>query len=201
MTLTLYTHPVSRGRIARWMLEEIGQPYEAVVLDYATSMKSSTYLALNPMGKVPTLVHDGHVVTEAAAICAYLADAFPRAGLAPQERSAYYRWLFFAAGPLEQAMVDGALGWEPPPHQERRVGYGSMQRVANALVGHFAEHRFVCGTRFTAADVYLGAQVGWALTTGALPAHPVLAEYWGRLADRPARLRAIQMDESLAKGG
>ncbi len=102
--LVFYTHPMSRGRIVRWMLEEIGAPYETQVLDYGTTMKAPDYLAINPMGKVPAIMHGDSVVTECAAICAYLADAFPAAGLAPnvtsRDRGAYYRWLFFAAGPL-----------------------------------------------------------------------------------------------------
>src|SRR6516225_11637749 len=98
--LVLYTNPMSRGRIARWMLEEVGQPYEVEVLEYGTSMKAPAYLAVNPMGKVPALRHGEAIVTEVAAICAYLADAFPQAGLAPPladpRRAAYFRWLFFA---------------------------------------------------------------------------------------------------------
>ena len=107
--LVFYTNPMSRGRIARWMLEEVGQPYRTVLLDFATTAKAPEYLALNPMGKVPTIVHGRTVVTECAAVCAYLADAFPEAGLAPEpaRRGAYYRWMFFAAGPL------GGVGDEP----------------------------------------------------------------------------------------
>jgi len=105
--LVFYTHPMSRGRIVRWMLEEVGQPYQTELLDFATTMRAPAYLAINPMGKVPALRHGEIVVTEAAAICAYLADAFPEAGLAPppgdKRRGAYYRWLFFAAGPLDAA--------------------------------------------------------------------------------------------------
>jgi glutathione S-transferase len=110
--LTLYTNPMSRGRIARWMVEEVGQPYDTVLLEYGGSMKGADYLAINPMGKVPAIRHGETIVTEGAAICAYLADAFPEAGLAPPpaERGAYYRWLFFGAGPLEQAVNAQALG-------------------------------------------------------------------------------------------
>src|SRR5271157_6454007 len=117
--LVFYTHPMSRGRIVRWMLEEIGQPYRTEVLDYGTSMKAPAYLAINPMGKVPALAHGDAVVTEAAAICAYLADAFPQAGLAPppgdHRRAPYYRWLFFTAGPFEAASSNKALDVVVPP--------------------------------------------------------------------------------------
>ena len=103
--LTFYTNPMSRGQTVRWMLEEFGEPYETEILQYGTTMKPEPYLSINPMGKVPAVRHGGKVVTEVAAICAYLADAFPAAGLAPPvaDRADYYRFLFFAAGPLEQA--------------------------------------------------------------------------------------------------
>ena len=110
--LVLYTNPMSRGRVARWMLEEVGQPYKTEIVDYASTMKSPAYLAINPMGKVPALRHGDVVVTETPAICAYLADAFPQARLAPPPghrlRAPYYRWLFFAAGPNDEA--DGLYG-------------------------------------------------------------------------------------------
>src|SRR5271156_1556148 len=126
--LVLYTNPRSRGRIVRWMLEEIGQPYRTEVLDYGTTMKAPAYLAINPMGKVPTLRHGDVVVTEAAAICAYLADAFPQAKLAPppgdQLRAPYYRWMFFGAGPVEASVSNKAFGFVVPPERESSVGYG-----------------------------------------------------------------------------
>ncbi len=128
--LVLYTNPMSRGRIARWMLEEIGQPYKVEVLDYASTMKAPAYLAINPMGKVPALRHGDAVVTETAAICAYLADAFPQAELAPPPgdrlRAPYYRWLFFSAGPVEAATSNKTLGFVVPPERERMIGYGSF---------------------------------------------------------------------------
>ena len=126
--LKLYSNPMSRGRIARWMLEETGQPYEVEMVPFGPAMKSPGYRTMNPMGKVPVLVHDGRIVTEAAAICAYLADAFPQAGLAPAppDRADYYRWLFFAAGPLEQAVTNNALGVTVPEDRRGMVGYGSF---------------------------------------------------------------------------
>jgi glutathione S-transferase len=130
--LVLYTNPQSRGRIARWMLEEVGQPYKTEVLDYASTMKAPSYLAVNPMGKVPALRHGDAVVTEVAAICAYLADAFPQAGLAPPPgdrlRAPYYRWMFFSAGPVEAAVSNKALGFVVPPERERMMGYGTSPR-------------------------------------------------------------------------
>lgn len=196
--LTLYTNPMSRGRIARWMLEEIGQPYETVVLDYGTTMKAPEYLAVNPMGKVPTLVHDGRVVTEVAAICAYLATTFPEAGLMAEDKAAFFRWLFFGAGPLEQAVVNTSFGWKPgTPSEAGRTGYGSLEAVTRALTGHLEAHDYIADGRFTAADVYLGSQVGWGLQFKTIPANPVLEAYWARLKDRPARLAADAKDNAL----
>ena len=152
--LILYTNPMSRGRIARWMLEEVGQPYKTEVLDYASGMKGPAYLAINPMGKVPALRHGDAVVTETAAICAYLADAFPQSGLAPPPghrlRAPYYRWLFFTAGPFEAAVSNKALGFVVPPERERMIGYGNIasgvednrrRRVARPLSGRRQFHR------------------------------------------------------------
>ena len=126
--LVFYTNPMSRGRIVRWMLEEVGQPYRTEILDYENGMKGPAYLAVNPMGKVPAIKHGDTVVTEGAAICAYLADAFPEAGLAPAlaKRGDYYRWLFFAAGPIEAAVTAKSLGFEPKPEQRRMAGFGSL---------------------------------------------------------------------------
>ncbi|HMO43611.1 MAG TPA: glutathione S-transferase, partial [Phenylobacterium sp.] len=157
-SLVFYTNPMSRGRIVRWMLEEIGQPYETRVLRWETGdTKSPDYLALNPMGKVPTIVHDGVVVTECAAICAYLADAFPQAGLAPPVhsplRGPYYRWLFFGAGPLEQAVNAQMVQFEPTPEQQGSLGYGSMAHVLNTLEEAVADRAVLAGETFTAADL------------------------------------------------
>lgn len=196
--LTFYTNPQSRGRIARWMLEEIGQPYETVLLDYYTSMKAPEYLAVNPMGKVPALVHDGKVVTENAAICTYLAMAFPEKGLMAEDRATYFRWMFFAAGPLEQAVVNTSFGWVPKgPQEKRRVGYGDLGDVLTALSMHLTENDYIADSRFTAADVYVGSQVGWGLQSGSIPASDVLAAYWSRLKDRPALALANTKDNAL----
>src|SRR5271156_2864538 len=135
--LVFYTNPQSRGRIVRWMLEEVGQPYKTEIMDYASTMKAPAYLAVNPMGKVPALRHGDAVVTETAAICAYLADAFPQAKLAPPSgdrmRAPYYRWMFFAAGPVEAATSNQALNFVVPPERERMIGYGTFAQTMNAL--------------------------------------------------------------------
>lgn len=195
--LTLYTNPMSRGRIARWMLEETGQPYTVTVLDYGTTMKARDYLAINPMGKVPTVVHDGRVITECAAICTYLADAFPEAGLMPADRAAFYRWMFFGAGPVEQAVTNTALGFVVPPERQRTAGYGSLQDVVTALEHRLAEAPYFAGDSFSAVDVYLGSQIGWGLRFGTLPDRPAFRAYWDRIAGRPAAKRAQAADDAL----
>ena len=199
--LTLYTNPMSRGRIARWMLEEVGAPYETRVLGYGPEMKGPQYRAINPMGKVPAIRHGEVVVTEAAAICAYLADAFPEAGLAPDprsaERGAYYRWLFFAAGPVEAAVTNRAFGFEVPADKRGTAGYGSMDDVLGALEELLADREHVCGDRFSAADVYLGSAIGWGLMFGTMPERPGFRAYHERLASRPAALRAREKDDAL----
>ena len=194
--LTLYTHPMSRGRTVRWMLEELGQPYETVMLDYGTTMKAPAYLAINPMGKVPCLTHGDRVVTEAAAICAYLADAFPEAGLSSPDRANYFRGLFFAAGPIEAVLVNTALGVVVPPERRGMVGYGSLPEALAALRSHLAARDYVAGDRFSAADVYVGSSLGWAMRFGMIAEAPELAAYVARVTERPACLRARALDDA-----
>lgn len=196
----LYTNPMSRGRIARWMLEEVGCPYKTEVIDYGPAMKSPEYLAINPMGKVPAIRHGDRVVTESAAICAYLADAFPEAGLAPPpaERAEYYRALFFTAGPLEQATTNHVMGFDPQDDKgQTMAGYGSYTRMLDGLEKLVPAEGFVCGAQFTAADLYLGAHIAWGLQFGSLEKRPGFAEYGARCGDRPAHHRATELDDAL----
>jgi len=199
--LTFYTNPMSRGRIVRWMLEEVGQPYDTELLDYATTMKAPEYLAINPMGKVPALRHGDTVVTESAAICAYLADAFPAAGLAPphgdRRRGPYYRWLFFGAGPLEAAWTNQAMGFTIPPDKQRMSGYGSLAAVIDALEGAVSRSPYLAGDSFTAADVYVGASIGFGLQFGMIEKRPAFEQYVARIMARPAAIRAKQIDDAL----
>jgi glutathione S-transferase len=198
--LTLYTNPMSRGRIARWMMEEAGEHYETVLLDYGTTMKAPDYLAVNPMGKVPALRHGGVVITEGAAICAYMADAFPHRNLAPApgdpRRGAYYRWLFFAAGPLEAAVTAKAMGLLAPAEKRAMAGYGTFEDVMNALETALAGGDYICGDQFTAADVYVGSQIGWGLQFGTIEKRPAFKDYFDRLSQRPAYVRAGQLDDA-----
>lgn len=197
--IVFYTNPMSRGQIARWALEEAGAAYETVILDYASTMKQEPYLSINPMGKVPAIVHDGRVVTECAAICAYLADAFPEAGLAPMaaERADYYRWLFFGAGPVEQAVTNRAMGFAPSAEQGRMAGYGNYDLAVDVLEKAVSANPYIAGARFTAADVYVGSQVIWGVQFGTLPKREAFEAYIGRLSDRDAYKRAKQIDEAL----
>ena len=197
MALTFYTNPMSRGRIARWMLEETGEPYETVLVDWTD--KPAALLAANPLGKVPTIEHDGHVVSEAAAICAYCAEAFPAAGLAPTaaERAPYLRWMFFTAGPLKAAMMDKALGAEVPAAKRGMVGYGSFAEAVDTLEHAVSRAPYVAGDRFTAADVYVGSAVGWFTQFGMLDKRPAFTDYLARLWNRPAWVRAREIDDAL----
>ena len=197
--LVFYTNPHSRGRIARWMLEEAGAEYRTEIIEYGGEMKSPPYLDINPMGKVPAISHGGVVVTETAAICAYLADAFPDAGLAPtpRERGAYYRWLFFAAGPLEAAIINRSLGFEVPVERERMVGYGTYAAVMDTLEAALAKSDYAAGSRFTAADVYLGAHIGWGFEFDTIEKRASLVDYWARIEGREARHRADALDNAL----
>ena len=199
--LVLYTHPMSRGRIARWMLEEIGQPYRAELLEYGTTMKAPAYLAINPMGKVPAIKHGDTVVTECGAICAYLADAFPAAGLAPppgdRRRGPYYRWMFYGAGPVEAAVTNKFLGVQIPPERKMMVGYGDFGDVMSMLEHAVTASEYLAGDTFSAADVYLGSSIGWGLQFGTMEKRPAFERYWQRISSRPAAVRANQIDDAL----
>lgn len=197
--LVFYTHPQSRGAIVHWMLEEIGCPYAIKVLQYGTTMKAPEYLAINPMGKVPAIRHGNEIVTEAAAICAYLAEAFPEAGLAPapEHRGAYYRWLFFTAACLEPAMSNHSVGWEPAPDMQGRFGYGSYEQTLETLAGWLKGRRFVAGDRFTAADVYVASHLGFGMQFNILPKRPEFEAYAEPLLARPARRRAEAQAQKL----
>ncbi|MCF7554066.1 glutathione S-transferase family protein [Pseudomonas petrae] len=220
MTMTFYTNPNSRGRMVRWMLEEIGCTYDSVILDYQSASDADRWggaaLAVpeqaspddpravffrdvNPMAKVPALVHNGQTITETAAICAYLADAFPEAGLAPapEDRGAYYRWLFFAAGPLEQAVTNHRAGFNPEAEQEFFFGYASYERTVDQLERAVQAHAFIAGERFTAADVYVGSHIGWGLAMNTLPPRAAFLAYARKLTHRDAYKRAAAKDEAL----
>jgi len=205
--IVFYTNPMSRGRMVRWMLEEVGQPYSTEIVGYGPEMKSGPYAAINPMGKVPALTHRGVTITETPAICAYLADAFPEANLAPDAndpaRGAYLRWLFFGAGPLESAVTNSSLGFQVPKGREAMAGYGSLAKVLDVLEAELnAETNggrdYLTGSNFTAADLYLGSQLAFGLIFKTIEPRPVFVAYVGRISSRPAAVRARDMDDALA---
>jgi len=195
MTIHFYTNPMSRGQIVRWMLEEVGEHYEQHIVDYAV-MHDEEYRRINPMMKVPAIVHDGKIVTECAAIIAYLADVFPAAGLGPraEEKADYHRWLFFAAGPVEHAVTNTAMGLVPPPEKSGMIGYGSFDQVVDVLEKLFDKRDYACGDRFTACDVYLGSQIMWGTSFKTLPERPSFLAYADRLGKRDAYSRAKEID-------
>ena len=197
--LIFYTHPQSRGQTVRWMLEEVGAPYEVEVLGYGTSMKAEPYLSVNPMGKVPAIAHKGKVVTEVAAICFYLADAFPEARLAPPtgQRADYYRWTFFTSGPIEAAFSNKAAGWNPTPERERMFGYGNYDLAIGTLEKALQGKEYIAADHFTAADLFIGANVNFMLAFNLLEPKDVFVDYARRMTDRDAYRRAQEKDQAL----
>jgi glutathione S-transferase len=200
--IVFHHNPMSRGRIVHFMLEEVGAPYRVVLHSFdKREHKTPEYLALNPMGKIPAIEHRGTVVTEAAAICTYLADAFPAARLAPAlddpARGTYLRWLFFGAGCIEPAMIDRSS--QRAAVRASTIGYGTYEDVLAALEKAVAPGPFILGERFSAADVYVGSQIGWGMRTGGIEPRPAFREYMARIAERPAFKRTTAQDEELAK--
>ena len=199
--LIFYTNPRSRGGIVQWMLEEIGCPYRIEVKEYGTTMKAPDYLAINPMGKVPAIKRGDTVVTETAAILAYLADAFPEAGLAPapEARGDYYRWLFFAAGCVEAAMSNHSVGWDPStPELQGRFGYGSYAQVMDTLAGELKGKTYIAGDRFSAVDIFVGSMLNYGMMLGVIEKRPEFEAYCTGLLSRPAGVRAREKAEKLA---
>jgi glutathione S-transferase len=201
---TFFFNPMSRAQIARWALHEAGADYEPVFV--AWDAKPQALLDANPMGKLPTIVHHhadqhgghDHVVSEAAAVCHYLAEmSAPELLPTEHEKADYFRMLFFAAGPLEQAVTNKAFGWNPDEKQEMSVGFGSYDRTIGTLDGWFAGRDYVCGGRFTMADVYVGSAVDWGLQFGTIPASDSLTAYAERLRAREAYQAGKAIDNAL----
>lgn len=197
-TLTFYSHPHSRGRITRWMLEETGLRYDAVMLEYGTSMKSAQYLAINPMGKVPALRQGNTAITENAAICLHLADLAPDKALLPPvgsaERGECYRWVLFAAGPLEAFVTDRRHGTLAPPME---AGYGTAEDLLRTLETAVAGKRYLVGDSFTVADLYMASFLSYYIRVGELEAKSVFTDYCAVHLQRPASVRAGELDDAL----
>jgi len=201
-SIVFYYNPMSRARIVHWMLEELGVPYEMRLVNLEKGeQKKPEFLAVNPMGKIPAIVHRGVVVTETAAICAYLADAFPQAGLAPAlddpQRGTYFRWLFFAAGCVEPAVLDRLFS-RPPIERRMAVGYGSYEDTVNTLEKAVTPGPYILGERFSAADVYIASQIGNGFLTKGLEPRPTLQAYLARCTERPACKRFTAEAERIA---
>ncbi|MBD2842323.1 glutathione S-transferase family protein [Erythrobacter rubeus] len=198
---TFYTVAMSRGQISRWALHEAGADYDQVVFEFAS--RPDNFTKINPMNKVPALVHHhgGHdlVITEAAAINHYLAETHPDKGLLPDahEKAAYFRWLFFAAGPLEQAVVAQAMDWKVPKERTGMAGFGSLELALSAMEDWLSGNDFVAGKRFTMADTYVGSQFVWGLRFGSIPETPAFKAYVERVTDRPTYSEANAIDAKL----
>ena len=193
-----YHNPQSRSSMTHWMLEEVGAPYRVVPMNWETNdAKSPDFLEINPMGKIPAIQHRGVTVTETPAIIAYLADAFPDAGLAPAagspERGPYYRWLFFGIGCVEPAMLD-KLTQRPDPENKRAAGYGSYDDVLNTLRGELSKADYLVGGRFTATDLYIAAELRFMGMFGSpgVKGDPVFDAYVARCTDRDAFRTAMR---------
>jgi glutathione S-transferase len=169
------------------------------VLEYGTHKQE--LLKYNPMGKFPTLLHGETVVTEAAAIISYLADAFPEKGLAPEigskEHGTYYRWLFYAAGPMEAAIIDKVLGLNIENDKKVFVGYGCFDDVIATLDKKLSEDEYVLGDKFSAADIYLGSSVHYGLQFNTLPDLPSFVRYAQQISSREAYVRSDEIDNKL----
>ncbi len=201
--LTLYHAAPSRSSIVRWMLEEIGEPYDVHLLSLSKGEnRAENYLAVNPMGKVPALKHGNTVITETAAICTYLADEFPQAKLnvpiGTPRRGVYLKWLFFGPGCLEPAVTDRAAPRKEEPRRSM-LGYGDFDTTMNVIAQAVAKGPYLMGEQFTAADVVIGANVRWGMIFKMIPERKEFMDYAARIAARPAAKRAQAKDEELGK--
>ena len=200
--LTLYHAAPARSSVTRWMLEEVGEPYDVHLLSLSRGEnRTPGYLAINPMGKVPALRHGDVIITEAAAICTYLADEFPHAKLnvpiGDPRRGVYLKWLFFGPSCIEPAIMDRAF---PRKEEARRsaLGYGDVDTVMEVVTKAVARGPYIMGEQFTAADVVIGSGLRWGMMFKLLPERPEFTAYVGRLAARPALQRADEKDKELA---
>ncbi len=200
--ITLYTNPDSRARMIRWALEELGADYKVETLKFGPDMKAASFLKINPLGKVPAIVHKGKVITESAAILCYLSETFSSKGLLPleRERADYYRWLFFAAGPLELVMSDRLRKVE---NQNGWNGFashgGNHEETFKVLKDALGKHAYIAGERFTAADIYVGYQIALGMFFKILPRDPAFVAYWNKLRNRVAFKKAKELDDALSK--
>ena len=201
--ITFYHNPMSRGRMVHWMLEECGAPYEVKLVDFnKREHKAPSFVAINAMGKLPTIVHKGVVITEVAAIITYLADAFPAAGLAPAlddpKRGVFLRWMFFGAGCVDSAIIDKMFS-RPAPERPGAIGYGSFDDTINAITLALKPAPYLLGEKFSAADLYISAQLGWGTFMKVLQPSAEIGAYFERCSSRPASQRALAQGEEFTK--
>jgi glutathione S-transferase len=202
--IIFYSSPMSRGRMIQWMLEETGAPYRVELIDLQKNQqKTPQFLAVNPMGKLPAIMHRGVVVTECAAICTYLADAFPAAQLAPKlddpARGTYLRWMFFGAACVDSCLMDRMLQ-RPSPERTAALSYGRYEDVVATLAKALTPGPYLLGDRFSAVDLYVGSQIGFGMMTKSLDVQPVFQAYAARCTDRPAFKRAAaQLEEQTVR--
>ena len=200
--LTLYHAAPSRSSVALWMLEELGEPYDIHLLSFKKGEnRQPEYLAINPMGKVPALRHGDAVITEVSAICTYLADEFPKAGLGvpvgDPRRGPYLKWLFFQPSCLEPAILDRSFPRKDAAPASA-LGYGDYDRVMDVLAAAAgAASPYLLGSQFTAADVVIGSGLRWGMMFKLIPDRPEFKAYVGRLSERPALKRATEKDMRL----
>jgi len=202
MNPTLFHAPNSRSCAVRFLLEELGVPYDLHVLDLKKNeQRAPAYLAVNPMGKVPAIRHGDALVTELPAIFIYLADLFPEAGLAPglddPLRGPYLRWLAFYGSSFEPAIADRALKREPAP--PAICPYGDYDTMLATLTDRLRAGPYLLGERFSAADILWGNSLGWITMFKLVPELPEIVAYRDRVNDRPAAHRAAQADAALAQ--
>ncbi len=203
--LVFYYAPRTRAGTVHWMLEEVGAPYRIRRLELSTGEhKRPEFLAVNPMGKVPAITHGKTAVAEVAAICCYLADAFPQANLAPPigdpRRGAYLKWLFFGPSCFEPAAIDRIIGRESGKPQQ--LGYGSFGQVMDVLAQAIEPGPWPLGEQFTAADVVIGSGLYWGGMMEIVPDKAPFSAYVARCAARPAMQRAnAQEDAFVAEAG
>ena len=200
--LTLYHNPHSRSTIVHYMLHELGEPFEIVPVDLkAGDHKTPEFLKLNPMGKIPVLADGDTIVTEAPAILIYLADKYPKAGLAPKiedrDRAAYLRWMFFYGSCFEPACIDLSMQRETPPST---AGWGKPADMLDTLSAGLKPGSWLLGERFSAADVLLGSGIGYMLSFNVLPKRPEHLDYVARIAARPAHQAAVAADKARLSG-
>ena len=201
--LKLYHASPSRSSVTLWMLEELGEPFEIELLSLKNGdQRKPEYLAVNPMGKVPTLDDAGTIVSEVSAICCYLADAYPKADLAPavhdKLRGPYLKWLFYVPSCVEPAVLDKAMNRPPPPRST--AGWADYDTVIEVLRAATAKAApYLLGERFTAADVVVGSSLRWLMQFKLIPELPEFVAYTDTLKKRPALQRQLAKDEAYAR--